>query len=176
MKPAAELLREAYGLKELDRAGWLRVGVEAPESVAAHSWGMALAALLLCPPGLDRGRVLAIAILHDLPEVKVGDITPHDGISTEEKHRRERVAAARLFAGRPELWALWEDYEQARSPEARFVRALDKLDMGLQAQLYGAQGYSTEEFLRSAQGRLPPDLQALLEPPTLSGPGPGAGS
>ena len=55
-----ELLRarllEALSLKDLARAGWVRAGVQHPESVAAHSWGVAWLVLALCPAELDRGR------------------------------------------------------------------------------------------------------------------------
>lgn len=161
MSPA-ELALEAFALKHLARAGWLRVGVAAPESVAAHSWGMALLALLTCPAHLDRERVLAMCVLHDLAEVVVGDITPHDGVPKAEKQHRERAAAARLLQAHPELRELWEDYELQRSPEARFVKGLDRTDMGLQALRYAEQA-DTSEFLDSARSQaLPPALDALL--------------
>lgn len=157
-------LVEALGLKAVDRAGWLRVGVERPESVAAHSWGMAWLALVLCPETLDLRRVLAMAALHDLPEVRVGDLTPHDGVDRQEKRRREREAALALFRGRPDLLAVWEEYEANQTDEARFVHALDRLDMGLQAGVYARQGVDTREFVNSALSGLPEDLRALLSP------------
>lgn len=166
MSPPPRGLREALGLKAVDRAGWLRVGVERPESVAAHSWGIAWLALALCPAHLDLRRVLALAVLHDLPEVRVGDLTPHDGVDKTEKRRREREAAEALFAGRADLLELWLEYEDNTSPEARFVHALDKLDMGLQAEIYGQAGRDTREFTLSALQGLPDDLAALLGPPS----------
>lgn len=156
------LFLEAVGLKALPREGWRRVGVAAPETVAAHSWGMALLALLHCPPELSRERVLALCVVHDLVEVRVGDITPHDGISKAEKNRREASAAAALFSDHPALHALWTEYEIGTSAEARFVHQLDKLDMGLQARVYADQA-DTTEFLASARPRLEPHLRALLE-------------
>ena len=86
-----EALIEALGLKGVIRAGWIRAGVENPESVAAHSWGMAMLATQLCPEDLNLQRVLELCILHDIAEVRVGDITPHDNIAPEEKHRQETV-------------------------------------------------------------------------------------
>ncbi len=165
MTPLHDLLDAIVGLKAVDRAGWLRAGVQRPESVAAHSHGMAALALALCPPDLDLQRVLSLCILHDLPEAIVGDITPHDGISRQDKADAERSAAARLFAGRARLWALWEDYEKDRSEEAHFVHQLDKLDMGLQALRYAAeQGVDTAEFVDSARrGITRPELRAVLE-------------
>ena len=153
------LLEEAIGLKEIVRAGWVRAGIGTPESVADHSWGMALLAIVLCPDDLDRERVLALAIVHDLAEVRVGDITP-DEMPRDVKRERERIAAAGMLREHPTLWALWEDYEQARSREAKFVHELDKLEMGLQALRYGAP----EEFLESARaGITSARLAALLE-------------
>lgn len=148
------LAAEAMGLKEVDRAGWLRVGVARPESVAAHSWGVALLALLRSPEELDRGRLLAMAILHDLAEVRVGDLTPHDGVSREEKHRRERDAMAALLGHRPELLAIWEEAEAGQTAEARFLKDLDKADMALQAERYAAMGIDTAEFTASASSSL----------------------
>src|SRR5262245_31586095 len=85
-----DLLLEALRLKALRRAGWVRVGVPAPvESVADHSWGVAWLVLALLPEGLDRGKALAYAVLHDLPEVRTGDVTPMDRVPKEEKARRE---------------------------------------------------------------------------------------
>ncbi len=158
-----ELLLEALGLKDVDRAGWLRVGVPRPESVAAHSWGIALLALALCPAHLDRERVLALAILHDLPEVRTGDLTPHDPVSPEEKARREDEAARALLGARPDLLALWREYEDEQTPESRFVHALDKLDMALQALRYADLGADTREFLASARRKLPLELLSLLD-------------
>ena len=80
-----QLLQEALLLKELDRSGWKRVGVENPESVAAHTWGMCWLILVLAPHEIDQLRALKLAIIHDLAEARVGDITPHDGVSKAEK-------------------------------------------------------------------------------------------
>lgn len=167
-----DALRRAYALKHTDRAGWLRVREGAVESVAAHSWGMALLALTRCPAALDRLAVLELCLVHDLPEAIVGDITPHDGVSRVEKHRRESDAAAALFADAPALMRRWQEYAEQRSPEARWVRQLDKLDMALQAERYAADGADTAEFLRSARPAVEdPTLLSLFprereDPPT----------
>ena len=150
-------------LKHLPRAGWNRVGIASPESVASHSWGMAWLVLCLCPSDLDRGRCLALATLHDLPEVLVGDITPHDPVSRPEKHAREDRAASKLLRNRPDLYALFVEYAQQASAEARFVRDLDKLDMALQALVYAADA-STVEFVESALAAVhSPAIRALVE-------------
>ena len=160
-------LLEVLQLKEVARAGWVRVGVSAPESVAAHSWGVAWLVLALCPPELDRGRALAIAVLHDLAEVRVGDLTPADGVAKAEKARMETEAMSGLLAGlsgADELEALWREYEDVSTPEGRLVKACDKLDMALQAARYeAAQGLELSEFVASALAKLgDPQLRALI--------------
>lgn len=166
LEPLRAALIAAYALKSLPRAGWLRVGVARPESVAAHTWGLCWLVLALCPPHLDRGRALAIATLHDLAEATVGDITPHDGIDKADKQRREAEALRALVAPLPDaaaLEALWWDYEEGHTPEGRWVKALDKLDMALQAADYAASdGIEPSEFIDSALARLEdPLLRAL---------------
>ncbi len=162
MSALARLLEAAYPLKHVDRAGWLRVGIEQPESVAAHSWGMALLALATCPPTLDRERVVALCLLHDLAEARVGDITPHDGITREEKRTREATAAADVLGDHPGLLALWQEYAAQSSAEARFARSLDKLDMGVQAAVY-RDAADTQEFVESARPGLEDAQRELLD-------------
>ena len=85
-------------------------------------------------------------------------------------NERERAAVDDLvgpFDGGDELRALWDEYEAGESPEARFVRACDKLDMALQAEVYADRhGVDTEEFVRSAWARLEgADLTHLVRAP-----------
>jgi len=146
------LLDAALTLKHLDRAGWKRVGISSPESVAAHTWGVAWLVLALCPDDLDGALALRLAVIHDLAEARVGDITPHDGISREDKAALEQDAIAELCEHRPDLAALWQHYEDQQSPEARFVRDCDRLDMALQALRYARDtGADTVEFIQSAR-------------------------
>jgi len=147
-----ELLLEALKLKSLPRTGWLRAGIENPESVAAHSWGVAWLCMILCPDDLNKLKVLEMAIIHDLAEVRIGDITPYDGIEVAEKHKMESAAFVEMteqLCNRQHLRDLWNE----QSAEADFVKQMDKLDMALQAQEYGG----LEEFIDSA-------LQVLIDP------------
>ncbi len=148
MMASREALIEALGLKGVVRAGWIRAGVKNPESVAAHSWGMAMLATQLCPGDLNFQRVLELCILHDVAEVRVGDITPHDGIAPEEKHRQETEAIQEMGI---EASAIFEEYEAQETPESQFVRYLDKLDMALQAEIYESQNLDLSEFKKAAE-------------------------
>ena len=148
MMASRDALIEALGLKHVVRAGWIRAGVENPESVAAHSWGMAMLATQLCPEDLNLQRVLELCILHDIAEVHVGDITPHDNIAPEEKHRQETEAIQEMGI---EASAIFEEYETQETPESQFVRYLDKLDMALQAEIYESQNLDLSEFKKAAE-------------------------
>lgn len=148
-------LPDLQPLKSLPRTGWVRAGVPDPETVAAHTWGVSALVLLLATPEVDLGRALAMAVLHDLAELRTGDITPHDGVSPSEKHRREARAMADLLPDRPDLVSLWEEYEARQSPEARLVQACDKLDMALQARSAQARaGLDLSEFVATARRAL----------------------
>lgn len=163
---------QAMQLKRLYRQGWLKRGVNETdcESVADHTFGVALLALLAPEPEgvhLDRSRAALLALVHELGEVYAGDITPVDGVSKEEKSRLERASLERVLDGHPEaasIRSLWEEFEEGTSAEARFVRQLDRLEMGIQAAMYRAEGRPRmEEFLESADRAVQgSELRSLL--------------
>ncbi len=170
--PLIEAYFEFNHLKQLYRQGWLRVGLskERCESVAEHSFGMALLCLFLADsyfPEADASKVVRIALLHDLGEAYVGDITPHDKVSREEKLQREQQAVERILAKLPlgaEYLELWQEYEHGTSFEARLVRQVDRLEMGLQAAIYEHQGAGDlSEFFASVHKALEtPELKTVL--------------
>lgn len=167
-----ETYYEINHLKQLYRQGWLRRGVpkERCESVAEHTFGVALLALLLAAahsPELDACRAARLALVHDLGEVYAGDLTPSDAASAEEKRRLEAEAVVQIFGKLPggeEFIRLWQEYEEQSSPEARFVKELDRLEMALQASVYARQGLiNPQEFYASASQALSnPELRDLL--------------
>jgi 5'-deoxynucleotidase YfbR-like HD superfamily hydrolase len=163
---------ELCHLKQLYRQGWLRRGVprERCESIAEHSFGVAVLALWLAPaqPELDVDKVVRMALLHDLGEVYAGDIIPGDGVSEGEKHQREAEAVRKILSQLPDGQGniqLWDEFEEGISPEARFVHQIDRLEMGLQAAVYARQGLiEGDEFFDSArQAMVEPRLSKLLE-------------
>jgi putative hydrolase of HD superfamily len=170
--PLIEAYFEFNHLKQLYRQGWLLRGVppERCESVAEHTFGVALLAMLLAEthfPELDAGKVLRLALLHDFGEIYAGDITPFDGIDRVEKVRREQAGVTQVLAKLPQgerYLALWEEYEGQNSPEARFVRQIDRLEMALQASVYERQGLGDlSEFFDYVRSFLSePELQAIL--------------
>lgn len=155
-------------LKELTRSGWLREGVSRPESVADHSFRTALLALSLGPElGVNVEKLVKMLLVHDLGESdpRVGDITPFDGVSLDEKHRLESTAMEQLCSKLPngvEMLALWRDYEAGQSAEAMVAKQLDTFEMVLQAFEYEKkQGIHLGGFRERARNRLHAPL--LLE-------------
>lgn len=84
-----------------------------------------------------------MCIVHDLAEAHVGDITPQDGISKQEKQRLESETMHNIVyhmlhasAAGLRIEALWKEYEEQQTAEAKFVKDLDRLEMALQAREY----------------------------------------
>ena len=155
-------LRTALGLKRVPRTGWLLRGLADVESVADHTWGVLMVVLALAPgvPGpLDRGRALAIALLHDLPERTLSDIpTPAlDHFPVGAKEAAEEAALVEMMdrlPGATDLLSLWWEFEEASTPEGRLVRDADRLEMLLQASLYEeSRGVRLDDFWASQSGR-----------------------
>ncbi len=112
-------------LKDTPRTGWIRRMVENPKSVAAHSWGLCLLTLILCPDDLDRLKCLEFAVVHDLAEEITGDYVPGDKITQQEKYDLEIKALEQIAARTkcPRLLELFAEYERRDTPEATFVNA-----------------------------------------------------
>lgn len=173
-KSTLEFLRAALALKDAPRRGWERVlDGQRIESVADHVWGVSLLALVLAEerPQLDRARLLETAIVHDLAEAVTGDLIPGEYGDRSEKARFEKEALTRLLepasdALASRILARFDEYTAGSTPEARLVRDLDKLEMGLQADRYEAAGVPAPklaEFRASAREAIrDPGLRALL--------------
>lgn len=135
------LFEAIHPLDRVPRAGFLLRGVAEPESVSAHAHFLAVMALLFCErfPEYDKGRVLAMAIVHDLPEARLMDIPmPYaDAYLSDAKHRAEQAIADDLFERLPGgLAALHREFTDASTPEARLLRALDKAQMMVKVLCY----------------------------------------
>jgi putative hydrolase of HD superfamily len=176
--PALASFFRLMRLKRLYRQGWLKRGLPEGlcESVAEHSFGTALLALLIAGRDGEAGtlgkidvmRAALLALVHELGEAYAGDITPVDGVSRQDKERLEREAILRALEGHPDQgWflSLWEEFEEGSTPEARYVRQLDRLEMGLQAALQEAEGFAgMGEFYDSARRTVvEPRLRSILE-------------
>lgn len=142
-----ELHQRLMTLKLLPRTGWLQRGMQDVESIAEHTFGVATLALTIgdLHPELDRGKLLAIALLHDIAEALIGDLpaSARRLFGSAAKRAAEQRAIAEMFAGLPqadEYLTLFNDYAEGGSPEARLVKALDRLELLLQALAYERAG------------------------------------
>lgn len=109
------------------------------ESTPEHTWRLCLMAMVFQDqlPGLDFERLLKICVIHDLGEALHGDVPAVSQSAQTNKAADERNDLVALMASLPvslhrELLALWDEYENATSPEARAVKALDKLETIIQ--------------------------------------------
>ncbi len=141
-RQAIEFLMTANSLEGVKRTGYVMSGIEDPEDVAAHSSGVAVAALLIADrvtEPVDRGRLLTMAVLHDIGEARVGDVALI--VKTREDDERESAAALEILAGLPERYLdAYQEYEARKTLEARIVKAADKLQMMAKVLEYEEQG------------------------------------
>lgn len=111
------------------------IAADRRENDAEHSWHLALMVLVLAEYAdepIDVARTLALVVVHDLVEVYAGDSFLYDPAACADQEERERRAADRLFALLPadqadRLRALWDEFELRATPEARFAKAMDRL-------------------------------------------------
>lgn len=172
-------LFELQRLKRLERTGWQLRGLPSgTESVAAHSFGVGVTAMMLADEVKARGlevdceRVLRMALLHDWAETRVGDMprTATEYFGADARKTAETLAFADIVgdlgAAASEYKTLYQDYEQRDSLEARLVKAADVIDLLVQAlalETAGAKGL--DEFWEVAEEpdfRLPPPAQAVV--------------
>ncbi|MEG2215542.1 MAG: HD domain-containing protein, partial [Clostridia bacterium] len=108
-----------------------------PETVAAHSWRIAVMALLLTDtfPELDMNKVMKMCLIHDFGEAVTGDIPSF--LKTGQNEATETDAVDGLLATLPEpqqgmLTALYVEMDAQQTQEARIYKALDKLEAVIQ--------------------------------------------
>jgi putative hydrolases of HD superfamily len=137
---------ELEKLKDILRAT-KPIGLERRENSAEHSWHVALLALLLAEHAgepIDLFRVVKILLIHDIVEIDAGDTPAFAVFDPLALQAREQAAATRLFGLLPadqatELYALWQEFDERSSAEAKFAHALDRL-MPLLQNYHGGGG------------------------------------
>ncbi len=139
-------------LKNVQRKGWMhKLKIKNPESVADHSFSMALMAMILSElHKLDTKKIIEMTLLHDLVESVVGDFTPEE-ISKPKKLELENTAMEKILNILPEniievYQKIWAEFQLGNSEEAIFVHEMDKLEMVFQAKYYFDKGVSKEKI------------------------------
>jgi putative hydrolase of HD superfamily len=130
------------------------------ENAAEHSWHVALLALVLrdyCRETVDFERVLALLLLHDSVEIYAGDTYVYDPQAVAQQQARESAAADRLFALLPAdqtayCAQLFEEFNNGRTPEARYAQAVDRLLPVLQNFFSGGKTWK-KNHVRAEQVR-----------------------
>ncbi|MGG7670199.1 HD domain-containing protein [Yersinia sp. J1] len=129
-----QFLMEIDKLKSIQRRTKL-IACERQENSAEHSWHFAVAAMTLAPyasKDVDINRVIQMALLHDIVEIDAGDVIVYDLAARAAIHDKEVAAAKRLFGMLPpeqnaKFSALWQEYEDEKTPDARFATVLDRI-------------------------------------------------
>jgi len=175
-----DTLIELQRLKRLDRTGWTLRGLpNGTESVAAHSFGVSITAMMLGDEIKSRGlqidteRLLRQALLHDWAETRVGDMprTATHYFGSEARKVAEAQAFKDIVAGagaaKGEYRQLYDDYERRESIEARLVKAADVIDLLVQAyalERAGAKGLDEFwEVADDADFQLPAIAQKVVQ-------------
>jgi 5'-deoxynucleotidase YfbR-like HD superfamily hydrolase len=132
----AHKLRVGYGMKRVIRYVATRDPNVHAESDAEHVFALIYLAqyFLHTEPsvaGLDKEKLNSIFLFHDFGEIKYGDINTYD--KTDDDRARELEAAQEVLASLPEAIQQiardsWQEYEERKTPEAKFVHALDKIE------------------------------------------------
>jgi putative hydrolase of HD superfamily len=146
------------------------------ENSAEHSWHLALMAMTLAEYAnepIDPAKAVRMVLVHDIVEIDAGDTFAYDSTGYEDKAEREQRAADQLFGLLPddqaaEFRALWDEFEERATPEARFANALDRLAPLMLnylngGQIYRGNGISTEQI----QVRMEPVIDGAAELDTV---------
>ena len=140
-----EVFLEAQMLDRIPRSGYVLRGVAEPESVTEHCWHVLFLVWTLGAriEGIDVFRAVEVALVHDLAELRIGDLprtSPHY-FPEGAKKAAEAAAMADILAPLPaRAFQLYEEYQQGTSPEARLVKACDKLQLMLKVAVYERWG------------------------------------
>lgn len=129
-----QFIREIDKEKMIKRQTYLSDGINR-ENDAEHAWHLAVMAIILSEYANEKVDVLktvTMLLLHDIVEIDAGDTYAYDEEAKKTQHRREEKAAERLYSILPDdqkerLRELWEEFEEAKTPEAKFAHTMDNL-------------------------------------------------
>ena len=140
----------ATQLKYKIRSGWDKshwnVSKDRVESIAEHVYGTCILALSIdseFKTNLDINKVIKMLVLHELGEVIIGDITPFDNITPEEKMKKEHEAMREVIGdlvNQEEFLSLLFEFDEKKTKEAIFAHHCDKLEADIQARVYQDMG------------------------------------
>ena len=147
------------------------------ENSAEHSWQIAMLAWGLAPiapSGVDIQRVIQMLLLHDIGEIDTGDTIVYAETGWEERKAQEEACVRRLFGALPQgeqFVALWQEFEAAATPDAKFAHAADRampvlLNLANRGQSWVENGISFDRVVGRIRQPIEqgcPELWAYLE-------------
>jgi putative hydrolase of HD superfamily len=140
-----QLLQQINFIKEIDKIKYIQRKTklfhsDRPENDAEHSWHLAMMTIVLAEHSdvpVDVLKVLKMVLIHDIVEIDAGDTFIYDTQKNHNNTENELIAAKRIFGLLPdeqanELIAIWQEFEAGETPEARFAKAMDRIEPLLQ--------------------------------------------
>lgn len=134
----------ATELKDLIRKGWKNWNIDRTrvESVAEHIYGTCILAMAIDSEfnlNIDVYKVVMMLVLHEIEEIKIGDLTPFDKVTKEEKRKLGKAAVEEILNNlnkKTEYIELIEEFENMQTEEAKFAKMCDKLEADIQCKIY----------------------------------------
>ena len=129
-----DFIREIDKEKEITRHTFL-ADASRRENDAEHAWHMAIMTILLqeyANEEIDVLKTITMLLIHDIVEIDAGDTYAYDEKGKENQAEREEKASKRIFNMLPEdqaekMIALWHEFEEQKTPEAKFARCMDNI-------------------------------------------------
>ena len=158
-------------LKNIRRTGWVREKIPNPESVAEHSFRVAILSMILAPKiGADTTKAIKMSLIHDFGEANIGDVVTNRGTlvlpNLQNKIKDERKSIVEIFSliDGEEYVQLFDEFEENKTKTAQLVKQLDKLEMAIQALEYEQQHkIDLEEFFNNADEKIiDKDLKEIM--------------
>ncbi len=134
----------ATELKDKIRSGWKvwNIDRQRVESVAEHIYGTCILAISIDSQfklDIDLYKVIIMLVLHEIEEIKIGDLTPFDKVTKEEKRKIGKQAVEEVLITldkKVQYIELIEEFENMKTNESRFAKMCDKLEADIQCKLY----------------------------------------
>ena len=139
------LQKQIAFIKEIDKIKYIQrrsklFNSDRRENDAEHSWHLAMMAIVLADHSnktIDLLKVLKMVLIHDIVEIDAGDTFVYDTTKNHSNTDEELIAAKRIFGLLPEeqaeeLIAIWEEFEEGETDEAKFAKSMDRFEPLLQ--------------------------------------------
>lgn len=134
----------AIELKDKIRSGWKQWNIERErvESVAEHIYGTCILVIAIDSQfqlDINLYKVVTMLVLHEIEEIKIGDLTPFDKVTKEEKRKMGKQAVEEVLNTldkKAEYIQLIEEFEEMETNEAKVAMMCDKLEADIQCKIY----------------------------------------